>query len=801
MLAKTKGETMRSTKFILLILFIASQINSQQFTKLTDIDPVIDGGDSRAVNWIDYNADGAIDLFFTNGPQSGENNLLYIQSGDGSFHKVENIEPVLDNAASDGSTWGDYDNDFYPDLFVANWWNQKNLLYHNNANSTLSLMHTLIPSTEPSYSETASWGDINNDGFLDLYVCNSSGSNKSNFLYLNNGDGRFTKINGGEITDDQNASRNINWVDINEDGLIDAFVTNEGNENNSLYINNLYGSFIKVTEPIIANDGGDSFGSSWGDIDNDGDFDLFVTNWNNQKNFLYKNDGLLQFTKVTEGDVVNDNSFSIGSDFGDIDNDGDLDLFVANGFSTGKTTNLLYLNNGDGTFTKSDDVVTQDEGWSYGASFGDMNKDGYLDLAVAKCYGANENNAVYMNNCGNNNWILIRILGSVSNRSAIGTVIKLKANIFGKDVWQMRSISGQSGYCGQNMQVHFGLGDATVIDSIIVQYPSNTIEVSTDVPVNTNWATSENLPVGYIRANFRADTIFAETFLTVQFTDLSISATAINSYEWDFNGDGVIDSEERNPVWTYESETEMSYTVTLKVTNATTTDEKVRDDYIKLSGLLPQTEFDTDGLILGEIPTDADPIVIDLMAYNKGEGPDNVSLSFDYRNVDVEDALVLSHTEFELAQMDSQAFTLTIYPGLLEPKSSLYAPRVIVTSERNANVKEFEKAIRFKIVEPTGVEDDAKIPSYELKQNFPNPFNPSTAIRYSIPDIGAYRDTPVLLKVYDILGNEVATLVNETKTPGSYEGKFNADKLSSGIYFYKLEAGDFSESKRMVLIK
>jgi len=785
---------------IFLILIVTITFNAQDFTKVSTGDVVNDGGDSRAVNWIDFNSDGALDLFITNGPRDGENNLLYLQSNDGLLIKVENVTPALDNSASDGSTWGDYNNDSYPDLFVANWWNKPNLLYSNNGNSTFTFEDKSIPSFEPSYSETASWGDVNNDGYLDLLVCNSSGESK-NFLYLNNGDGRFTKVDTGKITEDQNTSRNIDWIDLNRDGYTDAFIVNETNENNSLYINNGDGSFTKNIEPAIANDGGESFGSSWGDIDNDGDFDLFVANHGNQKNFLYINEGNLLFTKVTEGDIVNDNSYSIGSAFADVDNDGDLDLFVTNGFSgSSKTTNLLYLNNGDGSFTKIENAVSTDEGWSYGASFGDLNSDGYLDLAVAKCYNAGENNVLYMNNGGSNNWILINIDGSVSNRSAIGAVVKLKANIFGKDVWQTRKIAGQTGYCGQNLQVHFGLGDAETIDSIIVSYPSGQKEVSTNVSVNTILNLSENLPEDFLRVNFMADTLNAETSLTVQFTDLSLSEKSIISWEWDFDGDGIVDSEEQNPTWTFESDTEINYTVSLKVITANKSEEKLRNDYIYLTGLLPDISFDTQGLSLDTIPKDADPFSIDMVVYNNGDGPDNIFIYLDYRNVNVEETLALSISEFELAARDSQVVTLTIMPDRLEPSTTFYSPVLYVNSERDPNQNEFRKGLRFKIVDPTSIKDEISY-EYHLAQNFPNPFNPSTKISFSIPQADQVR-----IVIYNILGNKIDEIINEFVPGGVHEVEWTGknsegEDVSSGVYFYSLVSGDIRIVKKMFLIK
>jgi len=150
-----------------------------------------------------------------------------------------------------------------------------------------------------------------------------------------------------------------------------------------------------------------------------------------------------------------------------------------------------YLNNGDGTFSKDNSIVSTEKGWSYGASFGDFNRDGYLDLAVAKCLNANENNSLFVNNGGNNNWLSMKLTGTVSNRSAIGAVIKSKATINGKSYWQMRQISGQNGYCGQNLEIHFGFGDASVIDSLVVLWPSGEKEILTSIAVNQHLLLTE----------------------------------------------------------------------------------------------------------------------------------------------------------------------------------------------------------------------------------------------------------------------------------------------------------------------
>jgi hypothetical protein len=163
-------------------------------------------------------------------------------------------------------------------------------------------------------------------------------------------------------------------------------------------VRDLHGQiFFRIGSGDVVNDGGISAGVAWGDFDNDGVVDLFVANWQNQRNFLYRNAGDATFTKILEGDIVNDvahyDPYSSGPCWGDFNNDGFLDMFVAN---QRDRNNFLYMNNGDGTFTKiTDDPVVTDGGASFSSAWGDYDNDGYLDLFVANAF--NQDNFLYRN--------------------------------------------------------------------------------------------------------------------------------------------------------------------------------------------------------------------------------------------------------------------------------------------------------------------------------------------------------------------------------------------------------------------
>lgn len=472
-------------KYILLpILFLFLQKNmfAQSFTKITSGSIVNTPSDSRSVNWIDFNNDGWIDLMITNGPQGGANNMLYKNNGDGSFIEINGDPIVSDGKPSDGATWADQDNDGFIDCFVVNWYNVNNLFYTNAGDETFIYHPELFQ--DGGYSETASWGDYDNNGLVDLYVTNSEGS-KKNFLYHNDGNNNFTKILTGAIVNDQFFSRCINWIDYDNDNDQDIFVTNENNQNENLYNNDGLGNFSVVSLPDLVQDGGNTMSSSWADFDNDGDFDVFLAN-NEGFSSLFRNDGENSFTKLDSDIVCNTYGQSFGCNWGDVNNDGFLDLYVTNSFGTGSHQNFLFMNNGDMTFTRNtSSVIATDQGWSYGCAFGDYDNDGFLDLAVANCFNANQSNSLYHNDGNTNHWLEVNCEGTVSNQSSIGTKVRIKANINGQNTWLLREISAQSGYCGQNMlTAHFGIGTATVVDSVLIEWPSGIVDVYQQISSN-----------------------------------------------------------------------------------------------------------------------------------------------------------------------------------------------------------------------------------------------------------------------------------------------------------------------------
>lgn len=456
----------------LLSLAGLDKVQSQTFTTVSG-DPLTNLiTTSYGQAWGDFNNDGWIDVYVAN---QSNNDLLFENDKAGGFLSGIVMPKPFGNQSYGGS-WADYDNDNDLDLFVANFFGMNRLHVNDGSGNFVNPSYAPI-TTDFRISASTAWVDYNNDGILDLSVANF-GSSQINNLYRNNGSNSFTEMYTGVGGFDQSVA----WSDYDNDGYPEAYFARNNNTANLLFDNDGTSLTLATGSTTMA-DVSSSYSASWADYDNDGDTDLFVTNSGTDAtsvNQLYRNDGGGIFTKITTGDIVNDIGNSRGSDWGDFDNDGWLDLYVAN-----RNQNFLYRNNGDGTFTRitSGDIVNLLNN-SYSCSWNDVNNDGFLDLYVITDHSSTQN-ALFLNNTNSNHYLNAQLVGTVSNRSAIGAKVRVKATINGTPMWQLREVSGQNGLGSQpSLNVEFGLGNATVIDSIEVQWPSGNVQYLTNHPVD-----------------------------------------------------------------------------------------------------------------------------------------------------------------------------------------------------------------------------------------------------------------------------------------------------------------------------
>jgi hypothetical protein len=484
---------MKKLLFVILICTLVKYSNSQNFTKVTSVGPDQETGHTFSASWGDYNNDGYPDLFIGKGYNTQVNNALYKNNQDGTFTKASVDLISGDGGSSYGGTWGDYDNDGDLDLIVPNGFAQANFFYVNNGDGTFHRDLESIVSTDEEYTANCSWADFNNDGNLDLYVTNallSSPYKAINSFYWNN-EGVFTKVEGGAIATDNYCSHGLFWIDSDNDGDQDLFIVSQNGDPHNYYLNNGDGSFTSVQSDEIVTNISYGGGISFGDIDNDGDMDAFIAN-GNANNYLYKNDGNGSFQLITSGDIVNDNNATYCSGFADYDNDGDLDLAIGNVSGNASLRSLMvYENDGSGNFSLiTSGAVAQEYGNGGAVAWADYDRDGDQDLFMA-VFG--NNSLLFRNDEDGNNWVNLKLVGTTSNKSAIGARVKLKATINGAEVWQTRQISGQTGYESQNnLNVHFGLGDATIIDSLVVYWPGGDMEVFDNIESNQFVSIVEN---------------------------------------------------------------------------------------------------------------------------------------------------------------------------------------------------------------------------------------------------------------------------------------------------------------------
>lgn len=453
----------------------------------------------------DFDNDGWEDIYLTGGELRDK---LYRNNGDGTFSDV-GIDAgfgVTAGITTHGVVTGDIDNDGYRDILILTELGFENLLFRNNGDGTFSRLVTALGESTTQRATSAAMGDVNSDGLLDIYITNYvsevgllfdennavngfSHQCDADRLFINNGDLTFTESSTAYGIDQQGCGLATSFTDYDNDGIIDIMVVNDFGQwlgSNALYRNQWPdAAFEDVSAEAGIDDGFYGMGIAIGDYDRDGDLDHYVTNIG--RNYLYRNEGG-SYTDVTaDAGVLNDsvnglNTTGWATFFFDHDNDGLTDLFIANGeipsaqfiANSLEDPDKLFLNNGDGSFTD----VTESAGLgstqrSRGAAFGDLNNDGRLDLVVnsVKHNEIHEVNArVYLNNTENgNHFIRVKLAGTVSNRDGFGSRVRIVVN--GQS--QMVEIDGGSGHASHNSTTaHFGLGTSTVVDSIIVRFPS-----------------------------------------------------------------------------------------------------------------------------------------------------------------------------------------------------------------------------------------------------------------------------------------------------------------------------------------
>lgn len=497
--------------FISLFVFDTA-LQAQYFVKVTDAaNPIVTenlAGTYIGASWVDVDGDERLDLYISRKD-------IFKNLGGGNFVKLIGSIPLQGPVL--GNSWSDFDNDGDIDVFLISTIqvNSTSHMYINNGSGYFTKVLTgAIADSITNSGWGCVWGDVNNDTYTDLFLAaayNFSGVLHENRFFINNGNGTLSRIDSTQLTDSLDAFTIPMFSDYDQDGDIDLFI-GTGPADNIGQVDYLFRNFLKeqntpyffnrIDTGIIADDIVDGQNWNWIDIDNDGDLDGFLTNYSaNILNRLYRCDGLREYTKLNSsqaGTIVSDAGNWLANTWGDFDNDGDIDCFITNDAGL----NRYYSNNGAGFFTRIDTLAPIVAGSTYGATIGDYDNDGDLDLYTA---GTASTKGLYRNETNNNNkWVNIRCVGGgpvsgMTNKSALGTIVKVKAVINGVPKWQMREITAQNSFNSMNMlNVHFGLAGASVIDSIIVKWGGGLTQVFTGVSTNKFYRLNEGSTLGEI---------------------------------------------------------------------------------------------------------------------------------------------------------------------------------------------------------------------------------------------------------------------------------------------------------------
>lgn len=415
----------------------------------------------------DYDMDGDQDLYVTVIPGPG-GNKLFRNDGAGGFVDAT-TSPLDDSVDGAGATWGDYDDDGDLDLYVAIIDDGSNTLYRNNGDGSFANV-TDGPLGYVGNGVNVAWTDYDNDGDVDLYLSNYVGENR---LLRNDGAGVFVDRTYGPLVGGM-YDHGMAWGDYDNDGDDDVCIVNYSSyhSHNRLLRNDGDGVFVEVTSGPLG-ERGRANGVAWGDYDNDGDIDIYIA-YANQENKLLRNEGNGLFADVTSDPLTN-SDMGFGVAWGDYDNDGYLDLYLANY----TTPNKLFRNEGDGTFTDvTEGPMAGDIWWnSMAAVWVDYDNDGDLDL-----FQAGSPNKLFRNDLeSGNHWLHVDLVGTHSNSAAIGA----RARCVAEGMSLIREVSGGSGYCSQNsLTIEFGLGQSSLVDSLIIYWPSGIIQDSINIAVD-----------------------------------------------------------------------------------------------------------------------------------------------------------------------------------------------------------------------------------------------------------------------------------------------------------------------------
>lgn len=431
-------------RLLIIIIFFQGFTGICQSTREIAQDLGLGSAFSQGVSIVDINDDGFDDIFVT---RRNRDNQFFINNGDATFTNIAESAGVDDIGISALTIWEDYDQDGDLDFFLG-MEEDNSKLYVNNGDLTFTDITTLTIGTISGYVASAQWGDVNGDGWLDLFVFMLDGDNH---YYFSDQKGGFNDLTDALGLVQKRLTMGAMLFDFDQDGDLDLYKTHDGYGGNHFYVNDGMGNFDDQSLDLGIYTETDAMGLSVGDFNNDGWEDIYLTNL--YENQLFKNIDGKRFEEVAQNKGVDDYGMGWGASWLDFDNDGWLDLYIANDSYFSDHSNLLFHNQRGENFTKSftGEEITSNKA-SYASAISDLNNNGIEELVITNRGSTDRLEIFEFVEPNENNWLSIKI---TDRHLAVGVVVTVSTD----EMVQTRSFHSGTSWAAENSDwLKFGLG-------------------------------------------------------------------------------------------------------------------------------------------------------------------------------------------------------------------------------------------------------------------------------------------------------------------------------------------------------
>lgn len=804
--------------------FSNEQVFIFDFTENKTLSDVIAGVNAGSSDWGDFDNDNDLDLLLT-GQDAANGRIAKIYRNDGDNQMTE-LDVGLTGVASSSAIWFDYNSDNMLDILISGFSVSNNdfaEIYKNNGDGTFSSINSGLKG---AFQSEVDWGDFDNDGDADIIQSGFSLTLGAITTVYRNEIGKFTEV---DFDLPQTSDGATLWCDFDNDGLLDIFISGTSpilGKISKIY-RNTGSNFVEVETELPATS---ASSAATADYDNDGDSDLLLTGLTSTQRIskLFINQGNMVF----EASSVQLEGVSNGSAaFGDRNNDGYFDIMLSGFDSTFSRISKVYTNNKDNTFSE---LTTSIQGVIFGTTdWVDIDNDNDLDIFVTGSSNTERVAIIYQNNSQNPNtipdtpgisgatlaqtglnlnWLNAQDLETPE--AALTYNLRIGSTPGGSEI--LSAISSSDGYRKVVKPGNIGHNNSfTLLFDDILDFPSvywsvqaidnnftgsvfseegslnPVISAISDVPndqggrVTVQWQASS---LDHDLNTLTSYSVWRSLPDNVLKTGKNIRTTKINqnTFAWEWL---TTLPAHRRPVYSYTSETLYDSTSGTNgahffIIAAHTNDANIFFDSLPISGhsidnIAPEapqnliTEFDGSNIML---------------TWKKNTEPDLKNyLIYRSENPGI---------DTELIQPYARNITDTVFINSLEESISPNLYFVVAAQDSSDNISLASKEVSFTITDVQYAGTGTTPENFSLYQNYPNPFNPNTQIKFDLP-----KDSHVKIQVFNIKGETITTLLNAKRNAGFHTASFDAKRLPSGTYFYRIVAGDFIQTRKMTLLR